>query len=90
MSGSAVPRYLDVYPANVISANLRGLMADAEYFVDVMAFNNIGESAYSGDRVILKTNGEHGGFINQSFSFTCLFGQIRQNVSLSSSINAHY
>jgi len=58
MSGSAVPRYLDVYPANVHSADLRGLRSNTEYFVDVMSFNNLGESSYSEKKISLKTKGK--------------------------------
>ncbi len=47
-----------MYPANARQVELGGLRPGNRYSVSVMALNNIGESDYSGEDVILTTAGQ--------------------------------
>lgn len=51
-------RIEDVYPANVISAVLEGLKPGTRYSIWIMAFNNMGESNYTREPVIITTAGK--------------------------------
>ncbi len=48
----------DVYPANTHTVMLNDLRSATKYKVRVMAFNNIGESNYTEEEVVVRTNGE--------------------------------
>ena len=49
-------KYWDVYPANVPSAIISDLEPGVEYSIDVMSINNMGESNFTLDPVIVRTS----------------------------------
>lgn len=49
-------RYWDVYPANTNNAVLNDLEPGVQYSIDIMAINNLGESNYTRDPVIVRTS----------------------------------
>ena len=49
-------KYWDVYPANVPSAIISDLEPGVEYNIDVMSINNMGESNFTLDPVIVRTS----------------------------------
>ena len=52
---SGPPKYWDVYPANAYSAIISDLEPGVEYSIDVMSINNLGESNFTLDPVIVRT-----------------------------------
>ena len=52
-------KYWDVYPANVPSAIISDLEPGVEYSIDVMSINNMGESNFTLDPVIVRTSSKH-------------------------------
>lgn len=51
-------KYYDVYPANSVSTILDNLDPGQTYSLSVMAFNNIGESNYTNQPVLVQTSGK--------------------------------
>lgn len=49
-------KYWDVYPANQAAATIRDLDPGIEYSIDVMSINNMGESNFTFDPVIVRTS----------------------------------
>ncbi|XP_059086903.1 synaptogenesis protein syg-2-like [Tigriopus californicus] len=49
------PRFHDVYPANTHQVKLVGLRPGKQYSMAVMAFNNLGESNYSMNPILVRT-----------------------------------
>jgi hypothetical protein len=52
------PRYWDVYPANADSSILSDLEPGVEYVIDIMSTNNLGESNFTYEPVIVRTSSE--------------------------------
>ena len=51
-------RFWDVYPANANSAVISDLDPGMEYEIDVMSMNDLGESNFTTDPVIVRTSSE--------------------------------
>ncbi len=53
------PKVWDVYPANQASAVISDLEPGMEYSFDVMSFNNLGESNFTLEPVIVRTSSKN-------------------------------
>ena len=51
-------RFWDVYPSNANSAVISDLDPGMEYEIDVMSMNDLGESNFTTDPVIVRTSSE--------------------------------